>query len=115
MLGDENAWPSRGWASAEPDSASYRVWRAERAEALVDVRRLAASGVLPATGRPGDGTGATRGSPGLRDWYYRVAAVDAAGNVSAPTAAGGHGVDTRPPNRPLDRRGVDRRRGRRRL
>ena len=26
------------------------------------------------------------GLVGLRDWYYRVAAVDTAGNVSAPTA-----------------------------
>ena len=35
-------------ASAEPDLVSYRVWRAERADALADVRRRPAHAELPA-------------------------------------------------------------------
>jgi hypothetical protein len=101
VLSDENAVAITLRAGAEPDLVSYRVWRAERADALVDIRRRPVHAELPATAGRTTELWRDEGLPGLQDWYYRVAAVDAAGNVSAPTAVvKAQPVDTRPPNPP---------------
>ena len=101
VLGTENAVAITLRAGAEPDLVSYRVWRAERADALADVRRRPAHAELPAASGRVTELWRDEGLPGLRDWYYRVAAVDAAGNVSVPTAVvKARPVDTRAPDPP---------------
>ena len=49
VLGTENAVAITLRAGREPDLVCYRVWRAERADALADVRRRPAHAELPAT------------------------------------------------------------------
>ena len=114
-LGDERAVVLTWLRGGEPDLAAYRVWRAERAGTLADVRRRPVHAeVVPA----GDGITVTwrdEGMVGLADRYYRVAAVDTAGNVSAPTAVlKARPVDTGAPDPPkwtraerVKRRGSD--------
>ncbi|HVD27597.1 MAG TPA: hypothetical protein VNC79_03740, partial [Mycobacteriales bacterium] len=102
-------------AGREPDLAGYRVWRAERADALADVRRRRPHAELAPTPDAALERWQDEGLVGLRDWYYRVAAVDIAGNVSAPTAVvKARPVDVLPPDPPswvravrVKRRGSD--------
>jgi hypothetical protein len=96
----ENRVTAQWLKGREPDLAEYRVWRAESREALDDVRRLAPLAVVPLTSEAVL-TYADEDLPGLRTFFYRVAAVDAAGNVSQPTAAAAaRVVDTGPPDPP---------------
>ena len=101
VLGAESAVVLRWRSNREPDLAAYRIWRARRADELDDVRRLAwHARVAPAPGAVTE----VWTDEGLRervDWYYRIAAVDASGNVSPPTPAlRARPVDTIPPNPP---------------
>src|SRR4029453_177999 len=93
---------SLAWnANDERDLAGYRVWRAERPDELLDVRRRAGHAEIAATADVVTVTWRDEGLVGLRDWYYRVGAVDAAGNVSEPTRVlKVRPVDTHPPAPP---------------
>ncbi|WP_426513546.1 hypothetical protein ACPPVO_24840 [Dactylosporangium sp. McL0621] len=107
ILGEEDA-VSLAWRSGtEPDLAGYRIWRAADVAELTDVRRLPPYVEVAANGAdaPGDQelwTGWTDdGLAPLSRWYYRVAAVDRAGNVSAPTAVvSAQPIHTEPPEPP---------------
>ena len=97
LLAGENRVTARWTSGAEPDLAEYRIWRAETREALDDVRRLEPLAVVPAHLDSYD----DEDLPGLRTFFYRVAAVDLAGNVSsASPAAAARVVDTTPPEPP---------------
>ena len=96
----ENRVTARWLKGPEPDLAGYRIWRAESREALDDVRRLEPLAVVPvvpdAVQEYSD-----EDLPGLRTFFYRVAAVDAEGNVSRATpAVAARVVDTTPPAPP---------------
>ena len=96
----ENRITAEWLTGTEPDLAAYRVWRADTEQALADVRRLAPLATLSVA--PGSRqTYTDEPLPGGRAFAYRFAAVDAAGNVSAPTLpAVAVAVDTRPPDPP---------------
>ena len=88
-------------AGTEPDLGGYRIWRAERPGDLADVRRTPVyAEVAPAP----DGLSQSWSDPGtaaLTDVYYRVAAFDLGGNVSAPTAVTrARALDLDPPDPP---------------
>ena len=86
-------------ANREPDLAGYRVWRARSAAELDDVRRRAVHAELAPTAGAVTETWTDAVPAGLGSRFYRVAAFDAAGNVSAPTAvAAGRPIDTIAPN-----------------
>jgi len=89
------------WArGSEPDLAEYRIWRGESREAVADVRRAVPLAVVPA-GTVGPLVWSDEDLPGLRTYFYRLAAVDDAGNVSeASLATAARVVDTVPPNPP---------------
>lgn len=101
-VGDENSVVLIWRAGTEPDLAGYRIWRSARPDELADVRRLpayaeiaAAAGALSVTWHDQEL------APG-REWHYRLAAVDLAGNVSAPTAVvRARPIDTEPPDPPV--------------
>jgi hypothetical protein len=113
VLGEEDA-VSLAWRSGtEPDLAGYRIWRSADPAELTDVRRLPAYAEMTATGvgggtGGGDGTGAAlwtgwtdAGPAPLTQWFYRVAAVDRAGNVSPPTdVVSARPIHTEPPEPP---------------
>lgn len=103
------------WASnREPDLAEYRVYRTDSAKASRDIRLM----TLVHTVEVAEGDPAARprtlswtdGSlPGLRDFWYRVVAVDrvdpdpkgGGGNISAPSPAmRGRAYDRTPPDPP---------------
>ena len=88
-------------AGTEPDLSGYRIWRAERSGDLADIRRTPAyAEVAPAA----DGLSQAWSDPGtaaLTDYYYRVAAFDVSGNVSAPTVVTrARALDLDPPDPP---------------
>jgi hypothetical protein len=100
--GDENSVVLTWRAGTEPDLAGYLIWRSAQAADLADVRRLPAHAEIDAVA----GTlSSTWTDPGLApggDWYYRLAAVDAAGNVSAAsTVVRARPIDTEPPEPPV--------------
>jgi hypothetical protein len=101
------------WASnREPDLLEYRVFRAATAAEAADLRGMAQVAVVAAAADPAARPASvawTDAVPGLRDFFYRVVAVDrpdpdprgGGGNVSAPSAAvKGRAVDTLPPTPP---------------
>ncbi|MFI0446903.1 hypothetical protein [Actinomadura sp. 6N118] len=103
LLAGENKVTARWLRGPEPDLAEYRIWRAGSPEPLADVRRAEPLTVVRAD--TADVAGLLSYSdedlPGLRTYFYRVAAVDTWGNVSRPTpAAAARVVDTLPPNPP---------------
>ncbi|HVS00358.1 MAG TPA: hypothetical protein VMW27_27275, partial [Thermoanaerobaculia bacterium] len=80
------------WASnREPSLKEYRVYRTADPEAVRDVRRMEQIQVKtesrPPDQRPAEVTWKNRRVPGLTSFYYRVVAVDAAGNLSEASAA----------------------------
>ncbi|RMF77493.1 MAG: fibronectin type III domain-containing protein, partial [Nitrospirae bacterium] len=77
------------WRAPEEPVAAYRVWRARGAGRLAPLARL-----------PGDRTSYTDRDvePG-RHYRYRVTAVDAAGNESAPSAWAAARLELRLPAR----------------
>jgi hypothetical protein len=103
------------WASnRERDLAEYRVFRAPSKEAAADLRLMRQVAVVaadpdPAT-RPAAVSWTDAPVPGLRDFFYRVVAVDrvdavdprgGGGNVSTPSAVvKGRAIDTTPPDVP---------------
>jgi hypothetical protein len=77
--------------SREADLAEYRVYRAPSSEEGRDLRlmTLAFTWIVPAgepETRPAEATWEDSGLPGLKTFYYRLVAVDTAGNVSQPCA-----------------------------
>jgi hypothetical protein len=100
VLAGENRVTVRWLKGSEPDLAEYRIWRGEAREALDDVRRSEPLAVVP-VGADAVLELADEDLPGLRNLFYRVAAVDAEGNVSRATpAAAARAVDTTPPDPP---------------
>lgn len=89
-------------ASREPDPAKYRVYRADTPEDTRDERLMVEVGtVVPASGSAEE-TFVDRAVQGVRTYYYRVAAEDTAGNISAgcaPVAA--RAYDQTPPAPPV--------------
>jgi hypothetical protein len=90
------------WRSnRESDLLEYRVWRDTDAARLADARRVVpAATVLPS----GESTTTfvDEDLDGLQDYYYKVAAVDRGGNVSATTALlAARVADSRPPDPPV--------------
>lgn len=92
------------WASnREPDLTEYRVYRTDRQEATRDIRLMelvhteAVPPGDPAT-RPAEVVWEDAPVPGLTNFYYRLVAVDDAGNVSVPSliVAGRAFDDARP-------------------
>lgn len=70
----------------EPDLEAYRIWRAESPEALRNPLRLAPL-AEPQPAANGEGETWTDDTlEPVKDYFYRLAAVDARGNVSQPTA-----------------------------
>jgi hypothetical protein len=92
-------------ANREPDLDGYRVYRTATAEAARDIRSmdlvdtLQRGAVEPSARQPI--TWADEPLPGLTPFYYRITAVDDAGNESAPTPyLVGRATDTAPPEPP---------------
>ena len=103
--GDENAVVITWRRGTEPDLTGYRVWRATDPDDLADVRRLPVHAELPADTAASDGalsyTWTDGGLAATGTWFYRLAAVDTAGNVSAPTGVlRARPIDTEPPEPP---------------
>lgn len=94
------------WASnREPDLAEYRVYRTEGEEAARDLRLMTLVSIqvveAPPESRPAEAEWADSPVPGLMTFYYRLVAVDDAGNVSAPSAvAAGRAFDDLRPDPP---------------
>ncbi|MFI7546058.1 fibronectin type III domain-containing protein [Actinoplanes sp. NPDC049599] len=100
-LGGEGAVVLTWRANREPDLTAYRIWCAERAGDLADVRRLPAYAEISPTAGVAVQTWTDDGLADRADRCYRLAAVDASGNVSAPTPVlRARPVDTIPPNAP---------------
>ncbi|HEX2079265.1 MAG TPA: hypothetical protein VHG08_16180 [Longimicrobium sp.] len=104
VLGGDRRITLRWASNREPDLAEYRVYRTDREEAARDIRLMERVHTEPVS--PGDP--ATRPAelawddapvPGLTSLYYRLVAMDDAGNVSAPSPvfAGRAFDDSRPP------------------
>ncbi len=80
------------WASnREPDLAEYRVYRADNESGVRDVRLMTlvhTEGVASGdpVDRPAEVTWTDQPIPGLVNFYYRVVAVDEAGNMSMPSS-----------------------------
>jgi hypothetical protein len=90
------------WRSnRESDLLEYRVWRDTDAARLADIRRTAPTATVPPSGEPAT-TFVDEQLAGLRDYFYRVAAVDRNGNVSAATPLlTARVADSRPPQPPV--------------
>ncbi|HKQ50377.1 MAG TPA: fibronectin type III domain-containing protein [Phycisphaerae bacterium] len=100
-LGGERSITLTWRAGTEDDLVEYRVWRATDELTLQDVRRMEPTSTIPAA--PGTTAGALEDSGllGGTDYFYRLAAVDADGNVSSPTAVVSvRAIDTAPPDPP---------------
>jgi hypothetical protein len=90
VLGGDRAINLRWASNREPDLASYRVYRAEDEADARDLRLMtlvhtAAVASGPPAARPASVSWTDTPVPGLVDRWYRLVAVDTAGNVSAPT------------------------------
>jgi hypothetical protein len=100
-LGAESAVVITWRTNREPDLAEYRVWSAERAEELADVRRRAVHAQVVPTAGAASESWTDAELAGRVDRFYRVAAVDSSGNVSEPTSiVRCRPVDTIAPNPP---------------
>lgn len=106
VLGGDRSITLR-WASGrEPDLASYRVYRAETAEAGRALRLMTrvATRNEPAApaARPKEQTWTDTDVPALRPRYYRVTAVDTEGNESASSRLlRAQAFDQTPPDPPV--------------
>ncbi len=92
-------------SNREADLAEYRIYRADNARTARDIRLMDLVGtVAQANIDPIDAGTAWTDSAGLiggRQYYYRLVAVDAAGNVSPPTSPQiGVPIDARVPIAP---------------
>ncbi|HEX5120790.1 MAG TPA: hypothetical protein VFW65_36880 [Pseudonocardiaceae bacterium] len=100
-VGDEHSVVLTWRAGTEPDLAGYRVWRSARAADLADVRRRPVHAEIAAVAGPLSSTWTDPGLEPTGEWYYRLAAVDATGNVSAPSGVvRARPIDTEPPEPP---------------
>jgi hypothetical protein len=103
------------WASnREADLIEYRVFRTDRKDAAEDIRRMTQVAVVAADPDPAARPAAVQWTdqpvPGLKDFYYRIVAVDrpdpidprgGGGNVSMPSqVVKARAVDTMPPTSP---------------
>lgn len=99
--GSENATILSWVANGEADLAGYRIWRADTAADLADVRRMVPHADLSPTGGASLERFTDTPLPGLRQYAYRVAAYDTDGNQSEPTRPVTASVaDTTPPPPP---------------
>ena len=90
------------WRSnREADLREYRVWRDTDATRLADVRRVAPTATVSASGESTT-TFVDEDLNGLQEYFYRLAAVDHGNNVSPPTALlTARVADSRPPQPPV--------------
>ena len=86
VVGSDRSITLQWRANRETDLYSYRIWRAETAASLDDVRRLPPlAEILAAPGSSPQAWSDPDATPS-QDTFYRLAALDANGNVSPPTA-----------------------------
>jgi hypothetical protein len=103
VLGGERQVTLRWASNREPDLVEYRVYRADTDEEAADLRRMTRVQTVPVAvgdplARPASVSWTDTPVAAGRPFYYRVAAVDDAGNVSAASpAAAGRATDTTPP------------------
>ena len=106
VLGGDRQITLRWASNREPDLAEYRVYRAESKEAARDLRlmdlvhtELVPVGVLAE--RPTAVSWTDTTEQGITTLYYRVVALDEAGNVSTPSKpVAGRAYDYGPPAEP---------------
>ena len=100
-LAAENAVVLRWRANREPDLAGYRIWRSRDPAELGDVRRRTPHAQLAPSAGAVTEEWSDEGLAERLDWHYRLAAFDAAGNVSeAGPIVRARPVDTTPPSPP---------------
>jgi len=101
VLGGEDEVSLAWRANTEPDLAGYRIWRSTDPADLADVRRRPAYAQVPANAGPLWTVWTDGGLAPLTRWFYRVAAFDRTGNVSAPTdVVSARPIHTAPPEPP---------------
>lgn len=109
IVGGEQSVTLTWRANTEDDLAEYWLWRAQSAAALEDVRHDGDGISKTVVTADGAGTSVTQvdsGLVGMTTYYYRLAAVDTAGNVSLVTpVVSARAVDTTPPDEPTWERG----------
>ncbi len=100
VVGGDRHVVLRWTANREADLQEYRVWRSGDPEALTDLRRTPPTfTILPTADLVV--THVDDGLDGLQTFYYRLAAVDVAGNVSPPTTVlAARVADALPPQPP---------------
>jgi hypothetical protein len=91
ILGGDREITLRWASNREPDLAEYRVYRAESREAARDVRLMALVHTEPVpvgdpAARPAEMEWVDQSVQGLKTFYYRLAAVDEANNISKATS-----------------------------
>ncbi len=106
VLGGDREITLRWASNREPDLAAYLVYRAGAEADTRDLRLMtlvhtAPVGAGPPAERPASVSWTDSPVPGLVDRWYRLVAVDTAGNASAPTApVRGRAYDQTPPEVP---------------
>jgi hypothetical protein len=90
VLGGDRAIMLRWASNREPDLASYHVYRTDNEADARDLRLMAlvhtaAVAPGPPAARPASVSWTDTPVPGLVDHWYRLVAVDTAGNASTPT------------------------------
>ena len=87
VLGGDRSVILRWASNREPDLAAYRVYRADAEADARDVRLMTLMYTRPvaAGARPGMVEWTDTPVPGLADRWYRLVAVDGAGNASEPS------------------------------
>ncbi|MBI3910609.1 MAG: hypothetical protein HY320_06715, partial [Armatimonadetes bacterium] len=112
VLGGDRQITLRWASNREPDLAGYRLYRADSQEAARDLRLMALRYTEPVpagdpAARPAEITFVDDTALPYTDTFYRMVAVDAAGNISSLSrAVAGRAFDQSPPGPPTWQRAV---------
>lgn len=89
VLGGDRQIALRWASNRELDLAEYRIYRADNKQATRDLRLMTLVHIEPVqispTARPAEVVWVDESMPGLITFYYRIVAVDEAGNSSEPS------------------------------